>query len=142
MEVEKESPSITYEAFVGDLDEGDSFTASLVDVLVKVRNLGGRSHGHSQSGPNDRNWLSAGPDQTLLTVASSLKRPRRACARRPRLLMSTAEVRGHCAIERDAVFPSLHHDPTARSMIFCLILTAKRSTEPCSGTLEYWKEHA
>ncbi|RPD66908.1 hypothetical protein L226DRAFT_608184 [Lentinus tigrinus ALCF2SS1-7] len=35
MEVEKDGPSITYEAFVGDLDEGDSFTTSLVDVLVK-----------------------------------------------------------------------------------------------------------
>ena len=28
---------ITYEAFVEELDEGDSFTATLVEVLVKVR---------------------------------------------------------------------------------------------------------
>ncbi|KAI0720376.1 hypothetical protein C8T65DRAFT_801984 [Cerioporus squamosus] len=35
MEVEKDGPSITYESFVGDLDEGDSFTTSLIDVLVK-----------------------------------------------------------------------------------------------------------
>lgn len=36
MNAEKESPSITYEAFVEDLDEGDAFTASLFDILVKV----------------------------------------------------------------------------------------------------------
>lgn len=36
MSMEKESPSITYEAFVEDLDEGDAFTASLFDILVKV----------------------------------------------------------------------------------------------------------
>lgn len=33
--VEKE-PSISYENFVTDLETGDSFTASLVDILVKV----------------------------------------------------------------------------------------------------------
>jgi hypothetical protein len=36
MAVEKE-PSITYESFVIELDTGDSFTLSLVDILVKVR---------------------------------------------------------------------------------------------------------
>jgi hypothetical protein len=35
--LEKSEPSISYEAFVEDLDTGDSFTASLVDVLVRVR---------------------------------------------------------------------------------------------------------
>ncbi|KAI0751053.1 hypothetical protein C8Q80DRAFT_1268345 [Daedaleopsis nitida] len=35
MKVEDEGPTITYESFVQDLDEGDSFTTSLVDVLVK-----------------------------------------------------------------------------------------------------------
>lgn len=30
-------PTITYEDFVADLDEGDSFTSSLIDVLVKAR---------------------------------------------------------------------------------------------------------
>ena len=34
--VEKE-PSISYESFVDELDIGDSFTLSLVDILVKVR---------------------------------------------------------------------------------------------------------
>ena len=36
MKVEQEGPSITYEAFVEELDEGDAFTTTLVDVLVKV----------------------------------------------------------------------------------------------------------
>ena len=36
MAVEKE-PSISYESFVNELDTGDSFTLSLVDILVKVR---------------------------------------------------------------------------------------------------------
>ena len=35
--MEKGELSITYEAFVTDLDLGDSFTSSLIDILVKVR---------------------------------------------------------------------------------------------------------
>lgn len=36
--VERETTtSITYENFVADLDTGDSFAASLIDILVKVR---------------------------------------------------------------------------------------------------------
>ncbi|PIL37384.1 hypothetical protein GSI_01078 [Ganoderma sinense ZZ0214-1] len=35
MKVEKEGPSITYESFVEELDEGDAFTTTLIDVLVK-----------------------------------------------------------------------------------------------------------
>lgn len=31
-----DEPTITYEAFVEDLDRGDSFTTSLIEVLVKV----------------------------------------------------------------------------------------------------------
>lgn len=33
--VEKE-PTITYEDFVNELDTGDAFTTSLIDILVKV----------------------------------------------------------------------------------------------------------
>ncbi|KAF8138902.1 hypothetical protein EV363DRAFT_1315106 [Boletus edulis] len=33
--LEKAEPTITYEAFVEDLDRGDSFTTSLIEVLVK-----------------------------------------------------------------------------------------------------------
>ena len=35
--LEKVEPMITYEAFIEDLDRGDSFTTSLIEVLVKVR---------------------------------------------------------------------------------------------------------
>lgn len=35
--LEKGEPTITYEAFVEELDEGDAFTSALIDVLVKVR---------------------------------------------------------------------------------------------------------
>ena len=34
--IEKIEPTISYEAFVEELDGGDSFTTSLIDVLVKV----------------------------------------------------------------------------------------------------------
>ena len=33
---DKSEPSISYERFVEQLDSGDSFTASIMDVLVKV----------------------------------------------------------------------------------------------------------
>jgi hypothetical protein len=35
--LEKTGPTISYENFVDDLDIGDSFTTSLIDILVKVR---------------------------------------------------------------------------------------------------------
>lgn len=34
--LEKTDTQITYEAFVEDLDRGDSFTTSLIEILVKV----------------------------------------------------------------------------------------------------------
>lgn len=34
--LEKTEPTISYESFVNDLDIGDSFTTSLIDILVKV----------------------------------------------------------------------------------------------------------
>ena len=37
MNAEQETATISYETFVEELDEGDSFTTSLIDVLVKVR---------------------------------------------------------------------------------------------------------
>lgn len=36
--VEKEA-SISYENFVHELDTGDSFTATIIDILVKVRSF-------------------------------------------------------------------------------------------------------
>ena len=35
--IEKIEPTITYEAFVEELDGGDSFTTTLIEVLVRVR---------------------------------------------------------------------------------------------------------
>ena len=35
--LEKTDPTISYELFVEELDAGDSFTTSLIDILVKVR---------------------------------------------------------------------------------------------------------
>jgi hypothetical protein len=32
----EKDPTITYEAFAEELDTGDSFTTSLIDILVKV----------------------------------------------------------------------------------------------------------
>ena len=34
--LEKTEPTINYESFVNELDTGDSFTTSLIDILVKV----------------------------------------------------------------------------------------------------------
>jgi len=34
--LDKSEPSITYENFVKDLDTGDSFTTTFIDILVKV----------------------------------------------------------------------------------------------------------
>ncbi len=140
MEVEKDGPSITYEAFVGDLDEGDSFTTSLVDVLVKVRYLDCRSR--RETHVHKRNWPSAGPDRMPWIVASSRRKQPRACVCKLHLPMYIEEAKGHFATERDAAFPSPHLVLTARSMIFSLTLRAKKSMGPCSAALEHWKERA
>lgn len=34
--LEKDDSQISYETFVDELDEGDAFTATLIDVLVNV----------------------------------------------------------------------------------------------------------
>ena len=69
MKVEKEGPSITYESFVEELDEGDAFTTTLIDVLVKVR---AASHFIFRTSSNllapRRNWPSANKGPTLWTV--------------------------------------------------------------------------
>ena len=56
MKVEQDAHTITYEAFVAELDEGDSFTTSLIDVLVKVcPGSHPVSHGQVLRGSNVRN---------------------------------------------------------------------------------------
>lgn len=43
--LEKAEPTISYETFVEDLDPGDSFTTSLIEILVKVRASYQSDHG-------------------------------------------------------------------------------------------------
>lgn len=37
--LEKAEPRISYDTFVKELDAGDSFTTSLIDILVQVRSF-------------------------------------------------------------------------------------------------------
>lgn len=39
LEKEKMEPTISYRDFVEELEPGDSFTTSIIDIMVKVRNL-------------------------------------------------------------------------------------------------------
>ncbi|KAF8204662.1 hypothetical protein BJ912DRAFT_938994 [Pholiota molesta] len=65
--VEKE-PSITYENFVEDLDTGDSFTASLVDILVKE--LADR---RTRSSATDRRLIAERTIRSLRMLASNTR---------------------------------------------------------------------
>jgi hypothetical protein len=62
--LEKVEPSISYEAFVEDLDPGDSFTTTLTELLVRVRPgclfpcILTTNHGH-----HCRKWQSAAIDK-------------------------------------------------------------------------------
>ncbi|KAI0722707.1 hypothetical protein C8Q76DRAFT_793718 [Earliella scabrosa] len=67
MKVEDEKPTITYEAFVEDLDEGDSFTASLVDVLVKEL-----AERRTRPNPGDRRLISERTAKSLRMQAAPL----------------------------------------------------------------------
>ena len=76
--IEKSEPTITYEAFVEELDGGDSFTASLIDVLVKVR--------HSYACTTQRrwnslfrNWQPVGSVKISQTVVSLKATPLKTC---------------------------------------------------------------
>ncbi|OJT05388.1 hypothetical protein TRAPUB_3829 [Trametes pubescens] len=66
MNAEKESPSITYEAFVEDLDEGDAFTASLFDILVKEM-----AERRTRPDPADRRFISERTAKALNMQAAS-----------------------------------------------------------------------
>ena len=105
MKVEDEKPTITYEAFVEDLDEGDSFTASLVDVLVKVRQFRVLTPIYCRS-HFSRSWQSAGHGQTPETVASSLNGPRSHCECKQLQYMSTLVV-GTVGLGPDILSPTL-----------------------------------
>ena len=92
MEVEQDAHTITYEAFVEELDEGDSFTTSLVDVLVKVRSLDFKVSSSRLRGRHNRNLLNVEPDLTHPTVVLSLNVPQRACVCNQLPSTSTATV--------------------------------------------------
>ncbi|OBZ70252.1 hypothetical protein A0H81_09631 [Grifola frondosa] len=70
--LEKGEPSITYEAFVEELDEGDSFTASLIDVLVKVRTCTEMAERRMRPNPIDRRLISERTAKTLRMQAAPL----------------------------------------------------------------------
>ncbi|KAI0353095.1 hypothetical protein OH77DRAFT_1484409 [Trametes cingulata] len=65
--VEKEGPSISYEAFVEELDEGDSFTTSLIDVLVKEM-----AERRTRPNPIDRRLISERTAKVLRMQAAPL----------------------------------------------------------------------
>ncbi|KAI0340740.1 hypothetical protein BDW22DRAFT_1333608, partial [Trametopsis cervina] len=66
--LEKGEPNITYESFVTELDIGDSFTTSLVDILVKE--IASR---HTRLDPFDRNHIS---EKTAKSLRLQAARPR------------------------------------------------------------------
>jgi len=63
--LEKDHPPITYEAFIEELDEGDSFTASMFDLLVKE--LAERRVRHN---PYSKHLISSQTASGLHTLAS------------------------------------------------------------------------
>ncbi|TFK43814.1 hypothetical protein BDQ12DRAFT_675596 [Crucibulum laeve] len=67
--VEKEpQPTITFESFVSDLDAGDSFTTSLIDILVKE--LADR---RTRSTVNDRRLIADHTAKSLRLLATPLR---------------------------------------------------------------------
>jgi len=89
--LEKAEPAITYEAFVEDLDRGDSFTTSIIEVLVKVRVT---SESCSYSGPTARrrrlqNAVIAPTQPIVVSLGTA---PRGPCASYPVPHLSTVSV--------------------------------------------------
>ncbi|KAI0650483.1 hypothetical protein C8Q79DRAFT_943959 [Trametes meyenii] len=67
MNAEKEGPTISYETFVEELDEGDSFTTSLIDVLVKEM-----AERRTRPNPVDRRLISEKTAKSLRMQAAPL----------------------------------------------------------------------
>ncbi|GBE79869.1 hypothetical protein SCP_0210710 [Sparassis crispa] len=65
--LEHGEPLISYEAFVEELDEGDSFTASIIDVLVKEM-----AERRTRPNPIDRRLISERTAKTLRMQAAPL----------------------------------------------------------------------
>ncbi|EKM59112.1 uncharacterized protein PHACADRAFT_249338 [Phanerochaete carnosa HHB-10118-sp] len=64
--LEKGEPTITYETFVEELDVGDSFTATLIDALVKEA-----AERRTRPNPTDRRLISERTAKTLRMQASA-----------------------------------------------------------------------
>ncbi|KAI0660735.1 hypothetical protein C8Q70DRAFT_972044 [Cubamyces menziesii] len=67
MNAEQETATISYETFVEELDEGDSFTTSLIDVLVKEM-----AERRTRPNPVDRRLISERTAKTLRMQAAPL----------------------------------------------------------------------
>ncbi|KAH9899598.1 hypothetical protein C8Q73DRAFT_680467 [Cubamyces lactineus] len=67
MNAEQETATISYETFVEELDEGDSFTTSLIDVLVKEM-----AERRTRPNPLDRRLISERTAKTLRMQAAPL----------------------------------------------------------------------
>ncbi|KAF8735454.1 hypothetical protein AX14_002035 [Amanita brunnescens Koide BX004] len=79
--LDKSEPSITYENFVNDLDTGDSFTTTFIDILVKEM-----AERHARPTVSDRSMIADRTAKSLQHLATSPRiyreRPGRAFARR------------------------------------------------------------
>jgi len=76
--LEKTEPTINYESFVNELDTGDSFTTSIIDILVKVCSLTWSSCCALNSF-DIRSWLNDGPGLVSATEGSLLTAQQKAC---------------------------------------------------------------
>ncbi|OCH95937.1 hypothetical protein OBBRIDRAFT_787783 [Obba rivulosa] len=128
--LEKGEPSITYETFVQELDEGDSFTTSLIDVLVKEM-------AERRTRPNviDRRLISERTAKYLRLQASPLhiyrgrsaQRARRVFARPDELQSSSGEDEFASVPEGTRVNTELYEAYAPTSLD---ILSSLRSSEP------------
>lgn len=74
--LEKSEPTISYETFVEDLDRGDSFTTSLIEVLVKVRRARRCRGSHRGAKRSCRKWqsgVSAKMPQIVVSLQTRLR---------------------------------------------------------------------
>ena len=97
--LEKAEPTISYETFVEDLDPGDSFTTSLIEILVKVRvHLTSQiAVGRSSTRSVRRSSASAGNDTQSRTSVSSPIALQKACTFWP-LLNASIETEAVCVV--------------------------------------------
>ncbi|GJE84060.1 hypothetical protein PsYK624_001350 [Phanerochaete sordida] len=111
--LEKSEPTITYEKFVEELDMGDSFTATLIDVLVKE--VADRC---TRPTPSDRRLVSETTAQTLRQQASPPRifraRSRLASRRYPADFILHPE-HDHSGDDDDETAEMLDHTDASRS---------------------------